>query len=162
MVRRNDVEFVDLETFSFDAIVISPGPESPYKANNLMNVVERYLGQIPILGICLGHQALGLALGGKLVKAQRPMHGMLSSIQAGGDFLFNNLPSHFQVVRYHSLIIEDLPDDVDVVAKTESKELMAFESKEKRCAGLQFHPEAILTEYGLEILRNWLTFYNIV
>lgn len=162
LVKRNDVSIAELQGLNVDAIVISPGPESPFKANNLMPIVSQFLGHLPLLGICLGHQAIAMALGAKLVKAQRPMHGMLSVVNAQGEFLFKDLPDQFQVVRYHSLLIEELPSNTIKAAYTDNQELMAFESTERQCAGLQFHPEAILTEYGLDILRNWLTFYNIV
>ena len=162
IVKRNDIFLEELEKESFDAIVISPGPEDPLKANNLMPLVNSYLGKIPMLGICLGHQAIALSLGSQLVKAQRPMHGMLSDIRTKEGILFKGLPNKFEVVRYHSLLIEQLNEPLRQTAFTEKGELMAFESEELMVSGLQFHPEAILTQYGLDMLRNWLTFYNIV
>ena len=162
LVKRNDHSPEDFDGYDIQAVVISPGPENPYKANHLMAIVERFLGHLPVLGICLGHQAIAMALGASLVKARRPMHGMISNISATGEILFKDLPAHFDVVRYHSLLIENLPDGVHQVAQTADDELMAFEAPQHLAAGLQFHPEAILTDYGMDILRNWLTFYNIV
>lgn len=162
LVKRNDVSMKLLEELHFEALVLSPGPEDPLKANNLMPIVENYLGKIPILGICLGHQAIALSIGSDLVKAERPMHGMLSGIEVKEGILFKNLPNEFEVVRYHSLLIEQLSPDLRPTAFTVKGELMAFESEKLMVCGLQFHPEAILTQYGLDMLRNWLTFYNIV
>ena len=162
IVKRNDTSLEELEELLFNAIILSPGPEDPLKANNLMSIVNIYLGKVPMLGICLGHQAIALSMGSDLVKAERPMHGMLSDIQTKEGILFKGLPNKFEVVRYHSLLIEQLNEALRPTAFTEKGELMAFESVELMVSGLQFHPEAILTQYGLDMLRNWLTFYNIV
>ena len=162
-VKRNDVNLNELCSKKYAGVVLSPGPESPDSANNLMSALAFYMGQVPLLGICLGHQAIALHLGAELAQAKYPMHGKISSIAVGESVLFKCLPSAFDVVRYHSLIIKDWSDVIHPTAFTEDKELMAFDTDpELKAHGLQFHPEAILTQYGLDMLRNWLTFYNIV
>lgn len=161
-VRRNDTPMEEILAHNYSAVVLSPGPEKPHSAGRLMDVVEYYLGKIPVLGICLGHQAIGLACGAQLKKAKRPMHGKLSEIANNEGILFQGLPKTFDVVRYHSLILSEIPSQFRITAKTKSDEVMAIESKELMACGIQFHPEAILTQYGLEMLRNWVSFYNIV
>ncbi|MBO3698943.1 aminodeoxychorismate/anthranilate synthase component II [Roseivirga sp. E12] len=162
-VFRNDFPIEEIKHFDYSGIVLSPGPENPSLAGNLLHVVNHYIGKCPMLGICLGHQAIAEFLGGKLAKADYPMHGKISKLVTRGSEAFKDLPTQFEVVRYHSLLVEELPDVLNPTAYTESGELMAFESDEDLMVwGLQFHPEAILTQYGLEMLRNWVTFYNIV
>jgi anthranilate synthase/aminodeoxychorismate synthase-like glutamine amidotransferase len=159
---KNDISPDDISLDGIEGIVISPGPETPEKANRLNEILAFLIGKRPILGICLGHQAIGVQLGARLVKAQKPMHGKISNIKARGGFLFTGIPDEFDVVRYHSLVLENLPMELKPLAVTDQGELMAFEFLEARVCGIQFHPEAALTEYGLKILRNWLTFYHIV
>ena len=161
-VMRNDEPLEVIASGNYSGIVLSPGPEKPERAGNLMKIVDHYLGKIPMLGICLGHQAIGLKAGALLVKAQLPMHGKLTNIYQNGGLLFKSLPKELNVVRYHSLILKDLPEEYLVTARTSQGEIMAFDNQALKAYGLQFHPEAILTEYGLEMLRNWVTFYNIV
>lgn len=161
-VVHNDIAPEELSFENIYGIVISPGPETPEKANNLNRLLPLFLGKLPILGICLGHQALAQYVGAKLKKAIKPMHGKVSPISISGGFVFEGLPSRIEVVRYHSLVIEDIPDILTPLAYTKEKELMAFQSLEMQLCGIQFHPEAALTQYGLQMLRNWLTFYNIV
>ncbi len=162
-VKRNDEPLSELCSDRYDGVVFSPGPESPSKANNLLPTVEYYLGKKPTLGICLGHQAIAQVLGADLIHAEYPMHGKISQIRAQEGALFEGLPNELEVVRYHSLVNDRLPDAIKPVAYSSTGELMAFDTDTKLMAhGLQFHPEAILTQYGLDMLRNWLTFYNIV
>jgi len=162
-VFRNDSPLEQIQAFEYEGIVLSPGPESPSSAGNLLEVVGYYLGKCPMLGICLGHQAIAEFLGGDLSKAKYPMHGKISQISTEESHAFRNLPQHFEVVRYHSLIVDSLPSALKPTAFTLSGELMAYESDHTlRAWGFQFHPEAVLTQYGLEMLRNWVTFYNIV
>lgn len=161
-VRRNDKPMEEIVAQNYSAVVLSPGPEKPHSAGRLMDVVDHYLGNIPVLGICLGHQAIGLACGAHLKKAKKPMHGKLSEIATNEGILFRGLPRTLDVVRYHSLILSEIPSQFSITAKTKSDEVMAIESKELMACGIQFHPEAILTQYGLEMLRNWVSFYNIV
>ena len=162
-VFRNNATLNTMASETFSGIVLSPGPEKPAAAGNLNTIVSPYIGKVPMLGICLGHQAIAQYLGAELVKADYPMHGKISKIRHLNSIAFAGLPNPLNVVRYHSLIVRNLPESLIPTAKTETNELMAFESEPDLMAwGLQFHPEAILTQYGLEMLRNWVTFYNIV
>lgn len=161
-VIRNNVSMDSINFSKYSGIVLSPGPEKPEKAGILSEVVKAKIGQMPMLGICLGHQAIGQYLGATLVKARYPMHGKISSIKTEEAIIFNGLPNEFDVVRYHSLVLHNLPNDLSPIAQTEDGELMAFENVELKVTGIQFHPEAILTQYGLEMLKNWVSFYNIV
>lgn len=139
-----------------DAVVISPGPMDPERAGNLMEMLDFYCGKVPILGICLGHQALGLHFGAKLEHAIRPMHGKISKISHNDNSLFKNLPENFNVVRYHSLVLKELSADLIPLAFTDEIELMAFRHSKLPVYGIQFHPEAALTEHGIRLLQNWL------
>lgn len=161
-VIQNDTDKDAISFSRYQGVVISPGPETPEKANFLNDYLPQMVGNIPLLGICLGHQAIASYLGGKLDKASKPMHGKLSEIVVTGGVIFNELPKRFNVVRYHSLLIYDLPKSITATACTKDGELMAFEALALKVHGMQFHPEAALTEYGLDMLKNWLTFYNIV
>lgn len=161
-VVKNDIESKKLDLSQYNGIVISPGPESPDKANKLMSLLPLFVDKIPTLGICLGHQALAQYFGAHLVKADKPMHGKISRISHQGGLLFENLPKSIDVVRYHSLVIKNLPSGLQPLALTSLGELMAFQSENKMVCGIQFHPEAALTQYGLEMLNNWLSFHNIV
>lgn len=156
-VCRNDMPLEQVADRPYQAVVLSPGPEEPRKAGNLMQVLAHYAGNLPILGVCLGHQAIGLHFGASLQKAARPMHGKCSPVQlCAPSVLFNGLPESFSVVRYHSLILTELPDCLQPTAYTPQGELMAIQHTELPIAGVQFHPEAIMTEYGAEILKNWV------
>ncbi len=139
-----------------DAVVISPGPMDPFRAGHLMQMIDYYCERVPVLGICLGHQALALKFGAKLEHADKPMHGKISRIYCEKDSIFENIPKNFNVVRYHSLIIKELPNTLTALAKTDNGELMAFKHKTLAVYGIQFHPEAALTEYGLQLLENCL------
>jgi anthranilate synthase/aminodeoxychorismate synthase-like glutamine amidotransferase len=155
-VQRNDVPSSHIDIKKYAGIILSPGPGSPRNAGNLMEVIDRYHHQIPMLGICLGHQAIAEYFGGKIKKGERPMHGVLSEITCSEDELFQNIPSKINVVRYHSLIIDRLPDPLRCLAVSSSSEIMAIKHCTLPIYGLQFHPEAALTDYGMEILKNWL------
>lgn len=141
-----------------DGIVLSPGPCTPNEAGICMNIVNEAPSQLPILGVCLGHQAIGQALGGSIIAAKDIRHGKRSMVQHTGSTLFDGIPGGFSVVRYHSLAIgkEDLPDQLIVDASTEDGEIMAVHHKTRPVFGVQFHPESILTEHGHTLLRNWL------
>ncbi|MCS7005385.1 MAG: aminodeoxychorismate/anthranilate synthase component II [Cytophagales bacterium] len=155
-VLRNNLALSDYQTERYDGIVLSPGPSRPQDANQLMNILEIYANCLPILGVCLGHQALGLYFGATLCKARRPMHGKISKITCEpNSTLFRNLPTEIKVVRYHSLILQNLPPTLIPTAWTDEGELMAFEHAHLPICGIQFHPEAALTEFGLEMLLNW-------
>lgn len=161
-VIRNDVALEDIPLDDFSALVISPGPEIPQSSGNLMDVLEAAIDRYPVLGICLGHQAIGELYGGEVVKAVHPMHGKISEIEViGSDVLFRGLPERFSVVRYNSLLVSHPGNEVQITARTATGEIMALSHTSKPIHGVQFHPEAILTEYGIDILGNWLDYYAI-
>lgn len=155
VVRNDAVEETDLDA---DAIVISPGPCTPREAGQSLDIVRRCSGKLPILGICLGHQVIGEAFGGKVVRARRPMHGESSEISHDGKELFDGVPDRFSAGRYHSLIVEIDSDDtpLEVTARSGEGEIMALRHRSHPTYGVQFHPESILTEHGYDLLRNFL------
>ncbi len=163
-VERNDAVTVDdIESLAPERIVISPGPCTPNEAGVSLALVERFAGRIPILGVCLGHQAIGQAFGGQVVRARNVMHGKTSMIRNTGAGVFDGLPESFEATRYHSLIVarDGLPDCLELTAWTETAdggvdEIMGFRHKELDVEGVQFHPESILTKHGHELLRNFL------
>jgi len=161
-VFRNDHDFQQIIKHSYSGIVLSPGPEVPKKAGLLNKVVDYYHSTHPMLGICLGHQAIGEFFGADLIKAHRPMHGKLSEVQVVQDNeLFMGIDKRMKVVRYNSLVINNLPANLEIVATAEHNEVMAIKHKSLPVYGLQFHPEAALTQQGLKILKNWLVYNNI-
>jgi para-aminobenzoate synthetase component II len=138
-------------------IVISPGPCTPNEAGASMHVIARYSGVIPLLGVCLGHQAIGQVFGGKVVRARQPMHGDSSAVRHDGRGMFEGVPQGVVVGRYHSLIVEDVDaTDLHVTARSEDGEIMGLQHKSHATFGVQFHPESILTEHGYQMLRNFL------
>ena len=158
-VRRNDALTVDeVAALAPDGIVVSPGPCTPREAGVSVPVIERYTGRIPILGVCLGHQAIGAAFGGEIVRAPRIMHGKTSPIRHDGRGLFEGLPDPFDATRYHSLVIEpgSLPADLEVCAWTAENEIMGVRHRRAFVEGVQFHPESILTLAGKQLLANFL------
>ena len=158
-VVRNDEASVDeVARLRPEKIVISPGPCSPNEAGISLEAIERLSGKIPLLGVCLGHQAIGQAFGGKVVHAKTLMHGKTSPIHHIGAGVFRGLPSPFVATRYHSLAVErdSLPDCLEVTAWTEDGEIMGLRHKTLAVQGVQFHPESILTEHGHALLKNFL------
>jgi len=158
-VVRNDVITVDeLLANHYDRVVVSPGPCTPNEAGISLATIERLGGKIPLLGVCLGHQAIGQAFGGKVVHARTLMHGKTSPIHHIGAGVFRGLPSPFVATRYHSLAVErdSLPDCLEVTAWTEDGEIMGLRHKTLAVEGVQFHPESILTEHGHALLKNFL------
>ena len=158
-VFRNDE--IDLEGIAErkpDRLVISPGPCSPKEAGISVAAIQHFAGKLPILGVCLGHQSIGAALGGKIVRAQELMHGKTSLIQTTQQGVFRNLPSTFTVNRYHSLAIEraSCPADLEITAWTDDGEIMGVRHRSLAIEGVQFHPESILTEHGHAMLKNFL------
>lgn len=158
-VFRNDE--IDLEGISQrkpDRLVISPGPCSPAEAGISVAAIQYFAGKLPILGVCLGHQSIGAAFGGKIVRAQELMHGKTSVIQTTQQGVFRNLPEKFTVNRYHSLAIEraSCPTDLEITAWTDDGEIMGVRHKSLAIEGVQFHPESILTEHGHAMLKNFL------
>lgn len=159
MVFRNDqLSLQDVEAMNPSAIVISPGPGRPEEAGICVELIKHFAGRKPILGVCLGHQAIGYALGGEIVSAKKLMHGKTSYIHHRGKSIFAGIPSPFQATRYHSLVIkrETLPSCLELLAWEEDGEIMAVKHRDFYIVGLQFHPESIATQYGKEILRNFL------
>jgi len=158
-VARNDAITLDeIETMAPSRIVISPGPCTPNEAGISVPLIRKFAGEIPILGVCLGHQAIGQAFGGRIVRSQRVMHGKLSTISHDGEGVFAGLPSPFHATRYHSLAIEQatLPAALAVTARADDGEIMGVRHREFAVQGVQFHPEAILTEHGKRLLDNFL------
>jgi anthranilate synthase component II len=160
-VHRNDALPVEqVGDMAPDAIVVSPGPCSPREAGISVEVIQRYGAHIPLFGVCLGHQAIGAAYGGDVVRASRVMHGKMSRLKHDGTGLFTDIPSPFGVMRYHSLVVkrETLPSclEVTAVATDDASEIHALQHREHPVWGVQFHPESILTEHGRTILVNFL------
>lgn len=154
VVRNDQLRADDLKA---KAIVISPGPCTPYEAGASMDIMRDYSGKLPILGICLGHQVMGEVFGGVVKRAKRPMHGDSSEIVHDGTGVFANLPQRFSAGRYHSLIVEQVEEtDLDVTARSDDGEIMGLKHKHHPTFGVQFHPESILTEHGYDLLRNFL------
>ncbi|GFZ99483.1 glutamine amidotransferase [Paenibacillus marchantiophytorum] len=159
IVRRNDeIDLAGVEALAPDHILISPGPCTPNEAGISLSLIDHFKGIIPIFGVCLGHQSIGQAFGGDVIRAERLMHGKTSEIFHDGKTLFEGLPSPFIATRYHSLIVkaETLPDCLEVSAHTAEGEIMALRHKEYPIEGVQFHPESIITQHGHQILRNFL------
>ncbi|WP_395089498.1 anthranilate synthase component II [Armatimonas sp.] len=159
VVHRNDAITLDeITALKPDHLLISPGPCSPAEAGVSVAVIQRFAGEIPILGVCLGHQSIGHAFGGKIIRAQRLMHGKTSTIHHEGVGVFANLPQDFPAIRYHSLVIEraSLPECLEVTATSEDGEIMGVRHKTLPIEGVQFHPESVLTEHGHAMLLNFL------
>jgi len=158
-VRRNDQVTVDeIERMVPERIVISPGPKTPSDAGVCLEVIQRFSGQVPILGVCLGHQAIGQAFGGKVVRAPEIMHGKTSPIAHDGKTVFSGLPNPFPATRYHSLIVERtrLPECLEVSATSPDGLIMGLRHREMKVEGVQFHPESVLTDAGKDLLANFL------
>jgi anthranilate synthase component 2 len=164
VVRNDEISIADIEALAPEKIVISPGPCTPNEAGISMAAIEAFAGRIPILGICLGHQSIGQVFGGKVVRARAVMHGKVSKIYHRDTSVFRGLVSPLEATRYHSLIIEkeSLPDCLEITAWTQTEdgqmdEIMGVRHKTLAVEGVQFHPESILTQYGHEMLRNFLS-----
>ncbi len=157
VIRNDEFTLDEVLQMSFSAVVISPGPGRPEDSGILMPFLREIYGKVPVLGICLGMQAIGLLEGAKLVKAPEPTHGKGRLIFHDGKSIFSNIPSPFQACRYHSLILKDVPSDALQVIAASSDDLpMAIHSLRASAWGVQFHPEAVLTAHGMQILSNWL------
>jgi len=158
VVRNDQATLEDIEAMAPDRICISPGPCSPAEAGLSVPLIQRYAGRVPILGVCLGHQAIGAAYGGRIVRAREIMHGKTSPITHAGTDVFRGLPSPYTVIRYHSLAVErdSLPDCLEITAQTDDGEIMGIRHRELPVYGVQFHPESILSEHGHALLRNFL------
>ncbi|WP_434130821.1 anthranilate synthase component II [Methylocaldum sp. GT1BB] len=163
VVRNDQIDVEEIETFAPDKIVISPGPCTPKEAGISVDAIRQYAGKYPILGVCLGHQSIGYAFGGNIIHAKSIMHGKCSMVHHRNTGVFRGLNNPFQATRYHSLVIEQetLPECLEVTAWTEDRdgkieEIMGVRHKQLAIEGVQFHPESILTEQGHDLLRNFL------
>lgn len=159
VVYRNDkITVEEVERLQPDRVVISPGPCTPDEAGISMALIKHMAGKVPVLGVCLGHQAVGQVFGGKVVRAGRLMHGKTSPIYHDGKGLFVGLPNPFDAVRYHSLLVEkeSLPDCLEITAESDQGEIMGLRHREYVVEGIQFHPESIMTAVGKDLLRNFL------
>ncbi len=158
-VFRND-EITPREAFNLNptGIIISPGPCDPSKAGISMSLIKEAAGKVPVLGVCLGHQAIGEVFGGKVVRAPLPMHGKISAIKHDGSGIFKNIPSPFDATRYHSLIVEKIsfPKDLKITASTDDNIIMGLSHVKYEIHGVQFHPESIASQFGHEIIRNFV------
>ena len=159
VVRNDEKTVAEIEAMAPHRIVLSPGPCTPNQAGVSLALIERFKGRVPILGVCLGHQAIGQAFGGKVVHAKTLMHGKVSRIHHAGKGVFAGLPTPYDATRYHSLAIEraSCPADLEVTAWTEDGEIMGVRHRTLAIEGVQFHPESILTEHGHALLENFLT-----
>jgi para-aminobenzoate synthetase component 2 len=160
LVRRNDqITLDEIADLAPERIVISPGPGTPKQAGLSIPVIERFAGKIPILGVCLGHQAIGDAFGGRVIRAAKIMHGKTSEIHHDGKTIFRDLPQDFSATRYHSLIVErkSLPAELEISAETEDGTIMGLRHRKMKVEGVQFHPESVLTDTGYRLLQNFLS-----
>ncbi len=156
--RNDEITLDEITALKPDRICLSPGPCSPKEAGICVDLLQQFAGKLPILGVCLGHQAIGEAFGGKVIRAQKVMHGKTSPITHTGVGVFKDLPNPFTVIRYHSLAIErsSIPACLEITAWTEDGEIMGVRHKEYDIEGVQFHPESILSEHGHALLRNFV------
>lgn len=162
VIYRNDELTIDeLKAKNPERIIISPGPETPVQAGICMEVIQEFHNKIPILGVCLGHQAIGMFFGAELTKAPYPMHGKTSMVHHEGHPLFKDIEEHFSVMRYHSLVLKETEGTQlqNIAQASDDQSIMAIAHDTYPCIGIQFHPESIGTETGLQILQNWATLY---
>jgi len=160
LIRRNDqITLDEIEECKPERIVISPGPCTPKEAGVSVPLIERFAGKIPILGVCLGHQSIGAAFGGRVIRAPQVMHGKTSLIHHDCETIFYGLPQDFQATRYHSLIVErkSLPRELEISAETADGTIMGLRHRKLKVEGVQFHPESVLTDVGFRLLENFLT-----
>ncbi|HLO01956.1 MAG TPA: aminodeoxychorismate/anthranilate synthase component II [Symbiobacteriaceae bacterium] len=156
VVRNDALTAEDVVALNPEKIILSPGPCTPNEAGITLDVIKAMGAKVPILGVCLGHQSIGQAFGAKVVRANRPVHGKTSAIHHDGKGLFRDLPTPFRATRYHSLVVEELPAELEATAFTEDGIVMAMQHRELPVYGVQFHPESIMTEHGKQLLQNFL------
>ena len=155
LVRNDELHLLQLKPANFDALVISPGPETPEKAGYLMQILPQWITALPVLGVCLGHQAIGELFGANLVQAKKPRHGKVDRMEHLGGVLFEKVPNHFLGTRYHSLILNNLPEELSANCWCED-EVMGLQHKSLPIFGLQFHPESCETQFGLVMVKNFI------
>jgi anthranilate synthase component 2 len=157
-VRNDAIDVEAIEALAPSRIVISPGPCTPNEAGVSLATIERFAGRVPILGVCLGHQAIGQAFGGRVVRALQVMHGKTDTIDTTGEGVFRDLPHRFEIARYHSLVVErdTLPDCLEVTATSADGQVMGLRHRTLAVEGVQFHPESVASEHGYALLRNFL------
>ena len=158
IVKNDEITIEDIKIINPDKIVISPGPGNPEDAGISISVIKEYYRQIPILGICLGHQAIALAFGGQVVTSNEICHGKVVEITHSNSKIFKNIPVTFNATRYHSLVIDknSLPQEIDIIARSKNNIIMAVEHKNENLFGFQFHPESIETKFGIKMIDNFL------
>ena len=158
VLRNDEIDVAGIAALAPDALVLSPGPCTPNEAGITLPLIERLAGKVPILGVCLGHQAIGQAFGGRVVRARQVMHGKTSRIRHDGLGVFSRIENDFTATRYHSLVVErqSLPADLSITAEAEDGEIMGLRHRRLPVEGVQFHPEALLTEHGHKMLQNFI------
>jgi anthranilate synthase/aminodeoxychorismate synthase-like glutamine amidotransferase len=158
VARNDEIDLAGIEALQPERILVSPGPCSPAEAGISVEVIQHFAGKLPVFGVCLGHQSIGHAFGGKVVRADRLMHGKTSPIHHDGSSVFKDMPNPFDATRYHSLIVEkaSLPDCLRVTAWTAEGEIMGLAHKDLPVFGVQFHPESVLTQEGMKLMQNFL------
>ncbi len=158
VVRNDALTLDDIDAMNLEGIIISPGPKRPEDAGISEDIVRKYSGKIPILGICLGHQVIGHVFGGNVIKGKEPVHGKVHPVVHDGEGLFSNIPSPFEVTRYHSLALDEasIPNCLDVTCRTNDGVIMGIRHNVHPTYGVQFHPEAALTQYGHDLIRNFI------
>lgn len=159
IIKRNDkIDIVDIRKLKPEGIIISPGPKAPKDMKECLKIIDKFKGEIPILGVCLGHQCIGYSFGAKIIKGDFPVHGKISKVNHDGNGIFRNIKNNINVTRYHSLIIDkkSIGDELEVTALSEDGVIMGVRHKVYNIEGVQFHPEAVLTEYGHEMLKNFI------
>ena len=160
VVKRNDDPSLEtLDSTHYEGIVLSPGPCTPNEAGACLSVLNKLKGKLPVLGVCLGHQSIGQAFGAEICRGEKPMHAVVSTMTHTGSPLFEKIPSSFRTTRYHSLIIKEasLPNKLKVIARSEDSVIQAVEHQDYPIFGVQFHPESIASEYGHQLIQNFLT-----
>ncbi len=158
VVRNDETTIDEIEKLAPDHLLISPGPCTPTEAGISVEAIRHFAGKLPILGVCLGHQSIGVAFGGQIIRAQRLMHGKTSMITHDGEGVYKGLINPFEAMRYHSLLVDEksLPDCFKITARSEQEELMGIRHKTLPIEGVQFHPESIMTPEGIKLLKNFL------
>jgi len=156
--RNNEIKTPNVKKLKPDCIIISPGPKTPKDAGISKSLIKKHYKDFPILGVCLGMQCINEVFGGKTIHSPLPVHGKISKLKHAGNKLFKGVPQQIDIARYHSLIIGDIPSDLEVIARTKDKIPMAIKHKKYPLYGVQFHPESFMTKYGNKIMTNFLTF----